>query len=211
MWELVRAGGWLMLPLFICSIITVTVIVERFIRLRSAIIIPDKLRLAIQTSPQMVAQLLQQNYQHANSTLGRILLAGIRSQSETEQFAKVQMECAASDEILSLEKRVNVLGTMSAVSPLLGLLGTVVGIIEAFLVVDMGTNISPTLMIPGISKALIATAMGMVVAIPALIAYRYFQRLVNDYVIDLEKQASLFHAQLFYRKAGDLHDKSLDS
>lgn len=199
MWELIRAGGWLMLPLFICSIITVTIIIERFIRLRSNLILPSKLKLTVQTNPQMVASVLQQNYQYANSTLGRILIAGLKNQSESEKFARVQMECTASDEIQTLEKRINVLGTMSAVAPLLGLLGTVVGIIEAFLVVDLGNNISPTLMIPGISKALIATALGMVVAIPALIAYRYFQRLVNDYVIDLEKQASLFHAQLFYR------------
>jgi biopolymer transport protein ExbB len=95
---------------------------------------------------------------------------------------------------------------MSAVSPLLGLLGTVIGIIESFLVIDIGSNVSPTLMIPGISKALIATAMGMVVAIPALIAYRYFQRLVQEYVAELEQQATLFHAKLFYQRQKPAYD-----
>jgi len=89
---------------------------------------------------------------------------------------------------------------LSAVAPLLGLLGTVIGIIESFLVIDLGTNANPTMMIPGISKALITTAAGMVIAIPALFAYRYFQRLVQEYVAELEQQSTLFHAALFFQK-----------
>ena len=90
---------------------------------------------------------------------------------------------------------------------MLGLLGTVLGIIESFLVVDLGTNSSPTLMIPGISKALITTAAGMFIAIPALFASRYFQRLVQEYVAELEQQATLFHAALFYQNVDlEKHD-----
>lgn len=87
---------------------------------------------------------------------------------------------------------------MSAVAPLLGLLGTVLGIIESFLVIDLGTTSNPGLMIPGISKALITTAAGMLIAIPTLFAYRFFQRLVQEYVAELEQQSTLFHAALFY-------------
>ncbi len=116
-----------------------------------------------------------------------------------EQFAKAQMEVTASQEIGYLERNINFLGTMSAVAPLLGLLGTVVGIIESFLVIDIGSSSSPTLMIPGISKALITTAVGMLIAIPALMAYRYFQRLVHEYIAELEQQATLFHAALFFK------------
>jgi len=93
---------------------------------------------------------------------------------------------------------------LSAVAPLLGLLGTVLGIIESFLMIDVGTGSDPVLMMPGISKALITTAAGMLIAIPALFAHRYFQRLVQEYVAELEQQATLFHADLFYRNHADI-------
>ena len=92
---------------------------------------------------------------------------------------------------------------MRAVAPLLGLLGTVMGIIESFLMIDVGTNSDPVLMMPGISKALITTAAGMFIAIPALFAHRYFQRLVQEYVAELEQQATLFHAALYYQNTTD--------
>ena len=100
------------------------------------------------------------------------------------------------------------MGTLSAVAPLLGLLGTVIGIIESFLMIDVGTTSDPVLMMPGISKALITTAAGMLIAIPALFAHRYFQRLVQEYVAELEQQATLFHADLFYSHASEA-DESL--
>lgn len=93
------------------------------------------------------------------------------------------------------------MGTLSAIAPLLGLLGTIVGIIESFLVIDFGSAGSPSLMIPGISKALITTAVGMLIAIPALISYRYFQRVVQNYIAELEQQSTLFHASLFYKRS----------
>lgn len=200
MWELFKAGGWLMLPLFFCSIFTVAIVIERFIRLRHALIFPKRLKVTAQTTPAMIEKSLQSDADDAQSPLGQILATGLENRNESDQFARAQMEATAADEIKSLERYINFLGTMSAVSPLIGLLGTVVGIIESFLMVDMASSASPTLMIPGISKALIATAMGMVVAIPALVAYRYFQRLVQEYIGELEQQATLFHAQLFYKR-----------
>lgn len=104
---------------------------------------------------------------------------------------------------LVIWKKHQLRGTLSAVAPLLGLLGTVISIIESFLVIDLGTNSNPTLMIPGISKALITTAAGMFIAIPALFAYRYFQRLVQEYIAELEQQSTLFHAALFYQNSTD--------
>ena len=111
------------------------------------------------------------------------------------------MEAAASQEISFLEKNINFLGTLSAIAPLLGLLGTVLGIIESFLVIDVGSAGNASMMMPGISKALITTAVGMLIAIPAMIAYRYFQRVVHEYIAELEQQSTLFHAALFYKKA----------
>lgn len=201
MWELVKAGGWLMIPLVLCSIFTVAIAIERFIRLKRSMVLPKELLLSGGQYVQQVVQQLQNSQNLQSSSLGRILVSGIQSKKHTEQYARAQMEVTASQEIGYLEKNINFLGTLSAVAPLLGLLGTVVGIIESFLVIDIGTNSNPTMMIPGISKALITTAAGMLIAIPALFAYRYFQRLVQEYVAELEQQSTLFHAALFYQNS----------
>lgn len=201
MWELVKAGGWLMIPLVLCSIFTVAITIERFIRLKRSMVLPKELLLSGGQDVHQVVQQLQNNQNLQLSSLGRILVSGLNSQKLTEQYARAQMEATASQEIGFLEKNINFLGTLSAVAPLLGLLGTVVGIIESFLVIDMGSNSNPTMMIPGISKALITTAAGMLIAIPALFAYRYFQRLVQEYVAELEQQSTLFHAALYYQNS----------
>ena len=209
MWELVKAGGWLMLPLVLCSIFTLAITLERLIRLKRANVLPKNLLLQKDRSLDSVLDTLEQDKAAANSTLGYILREGIDAFPQGEAYARAQMEVAASREIGYLEKNVNFLGTLSAVAPLLGLLGTVLGIIESFLVLDLGSNSNPTMMIPDISKALITTAAGMVIAIPALFAYRYFQRLIQEYISELEQQSTLFHATLFYRKpqAQDVEQK----
>ncbi|MDY6523062.1 MotA/TolQ/ExbB proton channel family protein [Acinetobacter faecalis] len=200
MWELVKAGGWLMLPLVLCSIFTVAISIERFIRLKKLIILPEAILLKVGQSTDTIVQQLKQSATLKNSPLGRIFISGYQSKNHSPEYVRAQMEATASQEIGYLEKNINFLGTLSAVAPLLGLLGTVLGIIESFLVIDLGTNSNPTLMIPGISKALITTAAGMLIAIPALFAYRYFQRLVQEFIAELEQQATLFHAGLFVEK-----------
>ena len=204
MWELVRAGGWLMLPLILCSILTVAISIERFVRLRRSQVLPEALNGKGSLRAEDIVESLEQNVDAQSSALGHILKAGFEHREYGEQFARAQMEVAASQEISYLEKNINFLGTLSAVAPLLGLLGTVVGIIESFLVIDFGSAGSPSLMIPGISKALITTAVGMLIAIPALIAYRYFQRVVQDYIAELEQQSTLFHASLFYKRSSSV-------
>lgn len=199
MWELVKAGGWLMLPLVLCSIFTVAIAIERFIRLRRVLILPSQILLQHSADLDDLINTLENSKKLESSTLGQIFCAGYMSRHENEHFAQAQMQAKASEEISYLEKNINFLGTLSAAAPLLGLLGTVIGIIESFLMLDIGTSNNPTLMIPGISKALITTAAGMVVAIPALFAYRYFQRLVQEYVTELEQQSTLFHAALFFK------------
>lgn len=204
MWELVRAGGWLMLPLILCSILTVAISIERFVRLRRSQVLPKVLIDDSSFRTEDIVENLEQNVEVQNSALAHILKAGFDHREHGEQFARAQMEVAASQEISYLEKNINFLATLSAVAPLLGLLGTVVGIIESFLVIDFGSAGSPSLMIPGISKALITTAVGMLIAIPALVAYRYFQRLVQDYIAELEQQSTLFHASLFYKRSSSI-------
>ncbi|ANF81988.1 biopolymer transporter ExbB [Acinetobacter sp. NCu2D-2] len=203
MWELVKAGGWLMLPLVLCSIFMVAIAIERFIRLKRNLVIPNILLIHPEQKAEQAIEKLSQSAALQKSALGRIFQAGFNSRLQTEQYARAQMEVVASQEIGYLEKNINFLGTLSAVAPLLGLLGTVMGIIESFLMMDMG-NTDAAMMMPGISKALITTAAGMLIAIPALFAYRYFQRLVQEYIAELEQQSTLFHADLFYLQAPDL-------
>ncbi|WP_180102897.1 MotA/TolQ/ExbB proton channel family protein [Acinetobacter sp. YH12126] len=209
MWELVKAGGWLMIPLVICSIFTVAITIERFIRLKKSMVLPKDLMMNVNTSVKDVVQQLKQSPTLQQSTLGRVLGAGYAGKDQNEQYARAQMEVTASQEIGYLEKNINFLGTLSAVAPLLGLLGTVIGIIEAFLMIDIGTNSDPVLMMPGISKALITTAAGMLIAVPALFAHRYFQRLVQEYVAELEQQSTLFHAALFYKKTPEVESQDI--
>ncbi|NIE94995.1 MotA/TolQ/ExbB proton channel family protein [Acinetobacter sp. C26M] len=199
MWELVKAGGWLMLPLILSSIFTVAITLERYIRLKRSQVLPQALLVNGSDVESVIARL--QKDDAVESPLGRILKAGFDHQDQGEQFARAQMEATASQEISHLEKNINFLGTLSAIAPLLGLLGTVLGIIESFLVIDVGSAGNASMMMPGISKALITTAVGMLIAIPAMIAYRYFQRVVHEYIAELEQQSTLFHAALFYKKA----------
>ncbi|TSH77130.1 MotA/TolQ/ExbB proton channel family protein [Acinetobacter sp. RF15A] len=206
MWELVKAGGWLMLPLVLCSIFMVAISVERLIRLKKSLVLPSSLLIGPTQGADEAIEKLQQSATLKSSALGRIFSVGAEARDQSEQYARAQMEAMASQEITYLEKNINFLGTLSAVAPLLGLLGTVIGIIESFLMIDIGTNSDPVLMMPGISKALITTAAGMLIAVPAVFAHRYFQRLVQEYVAELEQQATLFHASLFYRHASDVKE-----
>ena len=199
MWELVQAGGWLMLPLGLCSVFALAISLERLIRLRKADIIPQALCLKADQPLQAVMDALYQQPHLKASSLGRIFMAGEHSRLHSAEYARAQMEAVASEEIGRLEKNINFLGTLSAIAPLLGLLGTVLGIIEAFLMLDLTVQGDPRLMIPGISKALITTAAGMFIAIPALVAYRYFQRVVQEHIAVLEQQATRFHAAYFYQ------------
>lgn len=205
MWELVKAGGWLMLPLVICSIFTVAISIERFIRLKRSLVLPQNLM--VQKNRSLDDVLIALKNQHTASALQAIFKDAVDARVQGEAYARAQMEATASREIGYLEKNINFLGTLSAVAPLLGLLGTVVGIIESFLVMDLGSGSNPTMMIPGLSKALITTAAGMLIAIPALFSYRYFQRLVQEYIAELEQQATLFHAALFYQKHSDASEQ----
>lgn len=203
MWELVKAGGWLMVPLLLCSLFTIAISIERFLRLKQQLVTPSELLLNRGQDVNPILKALSNSSMLQQTALGRMFIAGYQASEQDNaqgQNTQAQMEVVASQEIVKLERNINFLGTLSAVAPLLGLLGTVVGIIESFLIVDIATNNDPSAMIPGISKALITTAVGMLIAIPALFAYRYFQRLVNEYIAVLEQQATLFHAALFYQK-----------
>lgn len=193
MWELIRAGGWLMAPIVVCSILMLIVIIERALKLNPSVVTPAHLR------EQLLARLIEQgdisrenlaNVQ-ANSSLGDILATGLLHRRYGVESMTLHMQNRASVQIHALEQHINLLGTIGAIAPLLGLLGTVVGIISSFLALTEGAAQDPTMLAAGISQALITTAGGMMVAIPAVIAYRYFQRRVVDISVRFEQEAGL--------------------
>jgi biopolymer transport protein ExbB len=192
MWELVKAGGWLMAPIVLCSIMALVIMLERGYRLRRGQIVPAGLahELTTRLDQGRVDEQYLRQIQHA-SPLGDILATGVLHASGGLEYMTMQMQSRASSHIHRLEKNLNLLGTVGNISPLLGLLGTVLGIIESFLAVNAGGMTDPAMLASGISQALITTAAGMVVAIPALAAYRYFQRKVLDIAVEMEEQATL--------------------
>lgn len=193
MWELVKAGGWLMAPIVLCSILMVIIMIERGIKLRLAQVAPLQLR------EQLMTRLIEQGdiERHAlinvkdNSPLGDILATGLMYRQHGLTSMSMHMENRANVQIHNLEKNINMLGTIGAIAPLLGLLGTVLGIITSFLAITEGNMQDPTMLAAGVSQALITTAAGMVVAIPAVIAYRYYQRKIIDINARFEQEAGL--------------------
>ena len=209
MWEFIKAGGWLMLPLVLCSIVGLAIIIERFIQLRRRAVAPTQL--CEETLAKIYRQELTEDdlQQLRKSSLGHLFLKTYIYRKHNPEFVKAQIQAEATIQVNLLEKNINFLGTIGAIAPLLGLLGTVLGIIEAFLAINTGGISDPALLASGVSKALITTAAGMVVAIPAILFYRYFQRLVLEYVVEMEQQATMFHAALFYDKPESSHNLAL--
>ena len=190
MWELVKAGGWMMLPIILCSIAAAGIIAERLWTLRPARITPSHLLGQVWLwikDKQLNSQKLREL--RASSPLGEILAAGLANSKHGREIMKECIEEAAARVIHELERYLNALGTIAGIAPLLGLLGTVLGMIEIFSSF-MGSGMANAPMLAGgISKALITTAAGLMVAIPALFFHRYLQRRVDELVVGMEQEA----------------------
>jgi biopolymer transport protein ExbB len=190
MLELFKAGGWLMLPLLACSIIAVGIIAERFWSLQTKHISPPELIsqiwqwLRFQQVDESRIKALQ-----ANSPLGQILAAGLINRDHSREITKESIEDVGRHVTVSLERNLNTLGTIAAIAPLIGLLGTVIGMIKVFAVITTEGVGNPETLAGGISEALITTATGLVVAIPSLIFYRFFRGKISRLVVDMEEQA----------------------
>ena len=190
MLEIFKSGGWLMIPLFACSIIAIGIIAERFWSLQTKRIAPPELMTQIwqwlrfkQVDDNRIKAL------QANSPLGRILAAGLISRNNSREITKESIEDIGRHVTASLERNLNTLGTIAAISPLLGLLGTVFGMIKVFAVITTEGVGNPETLAGGISVALITTATGLIVAIPSVIFYRYFRGRINSLVVDMEQEA----------------------
>ncbi len=199
MWELIKAGGWLMAPIVLCSVLTLAIMFERGLRLQKRLVSPAGL--AGQVTAHLARHAVDGVFLQrlaANSPLGSVLATGIRFAPSGLEAMQLHMQNSASVVIHALERHLNLLGTIGQIAPLLGLMGTVLGIIESFMAVTSGGNADPALLAAGISQALITTAAGMAVAVPALVAYRHYQRKVVDLAVDMEAQAGLLVQALMH-------------
>jgi len=188
--ELVTAGGWLMVPIIACSIIAFAIIAERLWTLRVKRVIPRQLVAQVwDQAKEKKLNMEQLQDLRAGSPLGRILAAGLMNRNTSREIMKEAIEDTGRHVVHELERYINTLGTIAAISPLLGLLGTVIGMIQVFSTITTQGVGNPGALAGGISQALITTAAGMVVAIPSLMAYRYFRGKVNMLVIRMEQQA----------------------
>lgn len=190
MFELVKAGGWLMLPIIICSILALAIVAERLWSLQRSRVMPRQLVAQIWQWSQS-GELTDERIQglRQGSPLGRVLAAGLVNRSHSREVMKESIEESGRHVVHELERFLNTLGTIAAITPLLGLLGTVLGMITVFSVItDVGVG-NPGELAGGISQALITTAAGLTVAIPSLFFYRYFRGKVDELVVSMEQEA----------------------
>lgn len=191
MLELVQAGGWMMVPIILCSVIAAAITVERFWTLQPGRIAPRTL-LAQVWGYVKKNELDRERLRDIRngSSLGQIFAAGLGNARHGRGIMKEAMEEEANVVMHELERYLTALGTIASVSPLLGLLGTVVGMIQAFTVLMAQGAGNANNLAGGISTALISTAGGLTVAIPALGFHRYFLRRVDDLIVTMEQEAS---------------------
>ena len=189
MLELLSKGGWVMLPLIICSLAALTIIIERLIwgptveRVLPARFRQDALELASSGRVEELAGLCRAT----NSAPARLLLAALSHADRSETSLRQAVEAAGKDEALKLQRFIGTLGTIAAISPLLGLLGTVFGMIETFRLIEADGVGNAAHLAGGISEALITTAAGMTIAIPTLVFHRFFLHRVRTSVAALER------------------------
>ncbi len=190
MFELVRSGGWVMAPIILCSIAALAIIGERLWSLQKKYVAPTGLL------PQVKQWLERKELDSArlellreSSPLGRILAAGLVNRGHARDVVKEAIEDAGRHVVPELERYLNSLGTIAAIAPFLGLLGTVLGMIEMFAGIGSHGLGDPSIVASGISQALVATASGLSVAIPSLMFYRYFRARVDRLLVDMEQEA----------------------
>lgn len=189
MFSIIQAAGWPVWFLIIASIVAVALIIERFISLKRAKIMPPSLLdevLNLHRNRQISADVIGKL--EKNSPLGRVLASGLRYEQAPREVMKEAMEESGRAVAHDLERFLSGLGTIAAVSPLLGLFGTVIGMIDIFGAQAPGGS-NPQQLAYGISVALYNTALGIMVAVPALICYRYFRSTVDGYLVEMEQQS----------------------
>ena len=190
MLELVRAGGWLMVPILLCSVTAMAIVAERFWTLQRRRVTPANL--VVQVWQWAKSGKLDDDRIRTlrkSSPLGRILAAGLVNRNNSRELMKENIEDVGRHVIHDLDRYLNTLGTIASITPLLGLLGTVIGMIKVFAVITTQGVGDPGILAGGISEALITTAAGLTVAIPTLMFHRYFRGHVDELVVTMEQEA----------------------
>ena len=179
-----------MLPIVICSILSLGIILERFFALRRAVVVPSGLTVEVERAlmqgrldADRIAALRR------GSVLGRVLAAGLACAAKTPARLREAIEEAGRHAVHDLERYLNALGTIAATTPLLGLLGTVIGMIKVFAAITTAGVGDPQILAGGIYEALITTAAGLSVGIPSLMFHRYFRGRINELTVEIEQQA----------------------
>ena len=190
MFELIKAGGWSIWPIILCSVAALAIIGERLWSLQKKYIAPPNLLAQVQQwltrdelDPARLTALRE------SSPLGKVLAAGLVNREHEREVVKEAVENAGRHVVPELERYLRTLGSIAAISPFLGLFGTVVGMIQMFSGIGQHGVGDPSIVAEGIAVALINTAAGLAVAIPSLLFYRYFRGRVNDLLIDMEAEA----------------------
>jgi biopolymer transport protein ExbB len=199
--EIVKSGGVFMAPIILASIVAAAIFLERLWTLQKKRVLPPELTEKVwrwvesdQLQDKHISALEQ------NSALGKILAAGLANRHRDRAIIKEAIEDTGRHVIHELERFINALGTIASISPLLGLLGTVSGMIRTFSdITDQGVG-NPQVLAGGISEALVSTAAGLVVAIPAVIGYRFLRSRVESLVVQMEKEAMKLVEALDRRK-----------
>jgi biopolymer transport protein ExbB len=191
--SIIQAAGWPIWPLILCSVVALALIIERLLSLRTARVAPPRLldevisvTRASLPGPDVVNKLA------SNSVMGQVFAAGLRAVIANpridDESLRTAFESAGRAAVHRLERYLNTIGTIAAAAPLLGLFGTIVGMIEIF-GSQSPTGSNPAQLAHGISIALYNTAFGLIIAIPALMFYRYFRGRVDEYTLDMEQAA----------------------
>ncbi|AWI53540.1 flagellar motor protein MotA [Aquabacterium olei] len=210
MLSILQAAGWPIIPLVLCSIVALALIIERFLSLRADRVAPGKLLDEVMTVTRgNLPPADTINKLAENSVMGKLLAQGLRAVAAEPRIAEPALrrafETAGRDAVHQLERNLNALGTIASAAPLLGLLGTVIGMIEIFGAsgATAGTpGGNPAELAHGISVALYNTAFGLIVAIPALMFYRHFRARVDAYTLSLEQAAETMVPHLLRLGAG---------
>ena len=189
MFAIIQAVGWPIWPLLLTSVIALALIIERSMSLRRRRVVPDGLldKVITDLREHGVSQAMAERVD-GHSPLGRVLAAGLRNVNSSREVMKEAIEETGRAVVHELERYLTTLGTIASISPLLGLFGTIVGMIEIF--ASQGSSgANPAQLAQGISIALYTTGLGLIIAIPSMIFWRHFRALIDSFVIDMEQQA----------------------
>ncbi|KAA9131943.1 MotA/TolQ/ExbB proton channel family protein [Marinihelvus fidelis] len=190
MLEIIIAGGWLMVPILLCSTLAVAIIIERFWSLRRSRVVPDGVGEQVEEwAAHDELDLEHLNRLRKGSALGQVLAVALANRHRSRDVIKEAVEDTGRHVVHELSRFLNTLGTIAGITPLLGLLGTVVGMIRVFSAIMIHGVGNANELAGGISEALITTAAGLTVAIPSYFFYRYFRGVVEEYVVSMEEQA----------------------